>query len=100
MKNRMGLCLTAAAALLGLAWMATPPAVGAHKSGTPGATAVDAFRQLDEVLPTPSATRTASGAPGPAYWQQQVDYEIAVTIDDEKRQLRGEETITYTNNSV
>ena len=30
----------------------------------------DKFRQLDELLPTASATRTASGAPGHAYWQQ------------------------------
>ncbi|MEC9070731.1 MAG: hypothetical protein VX938_00070, partial [Myxococcota bacterium] len=63
MKNPMGLHLTVAGALLGLAWLVIPPAVGAHKSGDPGATSVDAFRQLDDVLPTPSATRTASGAP-------------------------------------
>ena len=28
----------------------------------------DKFRQLDELLPTPTDTRTASGAPGHAYW--------------------------------
>ena len=27
----------------------------------------DRFRQLDEILPTPSDVRTASGAPGPGY---------------------------------
>lgn len=29
----------------------------------------DPFRQLEEILPTPSDTRTASGAPGHRYWQ-------------------------------
>ena len=29
----------------------------------------DKFRQLDELLPTPTTIRTASGAPGHAYWQ-------------------------------
>ena len=32
-------------------------------------------------------------------WQQQVDYEIAVTLDDEKHFLNGSEIITYHNNS-
>jgi hypothetical protein len=36
----------------------------------------DKFRQLDELLPTPTDTRTASGAPGHAYWQQRADYKI------------------------
>ncbi|MFK7910113.1 MAG: M1 family metallopeptidase [Akkermansiaceae bacterium] len=57
------------------------------------------FRQLDEVLPTPTDTRTASGAPGHAYWQQQVDYDMAVTLDEEKHTLFGDATITYHNNS-
>ncbi len=30
----------------------------------------DAFRQLDVDLPTANVYRTASGAPGPQYWQQ------------------------------
>ena len=38
------------------------------------------FRQLWEELPTPNVYRTASGAPGPWYYQQQrADYEIDVT---------------------
>jgi len=59
----------------------------------------DKFRQLDEIWPTPSDTRTASGAPGKNYWQQKVDYEIDVRIDDEKQHLFGSETVTYVNNS-
>jgi para-nitrobenzyl esterase len=37
----------------------------------------DKFRQLDELLPTPTTIRTASGAPGHAYWQQRADYRSA-----------------------
>jgi hypothetical protein len=59
----------------------------------------DAFRQLEEWLPTPNDFRTASGAPGARYWQQRADYVIDVEIDDEKQRLIGKETITYTNNS-
>jgi len=59
----------------------------------------DRFRQLDELLPTPSDVRTASGAPGPEYWQQQVDYDIDVTLDADRHRLIGSEDITYRNNS-
>ncbi len=59
----------------------------------------DKFRQLSEVLPTPGSVRTASGAPGPDYWQQQVDYDIDVSLDDEHQRISGRETITYHNHS-
>ena len=59
----------------------------------------DKFRQLDEALPTPNSYRTASGAPGHAYWQQKVDYDIAVELDDAGKRIIGSGTITYTNNS-
>lgn len=57
------------------------------------------FKQLYEELPTPNAYRTASGAPGPWYYQQQADYKMNIRLDDEKQIISGEETITYTNNS-
>ncbi|WP_137173085.1 M1 family metallopeptidase [Massilia sp. HP4] len=59
----------------------------------------DKFRQLDELLPTPGAVRTASGAPGHAYWQQRADYTIRATLDESKRALSGAGTVTYHNNS-
>ncbi len=59
----------------------------------------DKFRQLDEVLPTPNTYRNAAGAPGHEYWQQEADYVIDVTLDEDNRRLIGEETISYTNNS-
>jgi len=59
----------------------------------------DKFRQLDELLPTPSTTRTASGAPGHAYWQQRADYKLRATLDEAKRAVTGAGTVTYHNNS-
>lgn len=57
------------------------------------------FEQLGEVLPTPNSYRSASGAPGAAYWQQRADYVIGVEVNDETQVLTGKETITYYNNS-
>lgn len=57
------------------------------------------FEQLDQLLPTPNSYRSSSGAPGPAYWQQRADYDISVTLDDEKQIITGNETITYFNNA-
>ena len=59
----------------------------------------DKFRQLDEVLPTPNIYRNAAGEPGHQYWQQQADYDIEVTLDEDARRLTATETITYKNNS-
>lgn len=57
------------------------------------------FKQLKEELPTPNVYRTGSGAPGPWYYQQQADYTMQITLDDEKQRIYGEEEIVYTNNS-
>jgi hypothetical protein len=57
------------------------------------------FAQLDMELPTPNEYRNAAGAPGHNYYQQKADYKIDLVLDDEKQILRGEEVITYTNNS-
>lgn len=43
--------------------------------------------------------RSASGQPGPAYWQNSADYGIAVTLDTDLHKVSGEVTLTYTNNS-
>lgn len=59
----------------------------------------NSFRQLGQELPTPNAYRTASGAPGADYWQQQADYKMQIEIDDENARLYGTSNITYTNNS-
>ncbi|QQL49705.1 M1 family metallopeptidase [Mucilaginibacter ginkgonis] len=57
------------------------------------------FEQLGTMLSTPNEYRSASGAPGPKYWQQKADYDITATLDDDKQRLDGSETIDYYNNS-
>jgi hypothetical protein len=77
--------------------LATP--TFAHRPKAPE-TSDEAFAQLDaHGLRSPSSMRTASGAPGPDYWQQRADYAIDVTLDEEHKRILGSERITYTNNS-
>lgn len=57
------------------------------------------FRQMYDLLATPNTYRTASGAPGPDYYQQQADYKMDLVLDDKNARLSGVETITYTNNA-
>ncbi|MDZ7644326.1 MAG: M1 family metallopeptidase [Woeseiaceae bacterium] len=60
---------------------------------------LDTFRQLGTDLPTPNVYRTASGAPGPQYWQQRASHQVRVRLDEERRRISGSQTITYVNNS-
>ena len=57
------------------------------------------FEQLGTILPTPNEYRTASGAPGPKYWQMRADYDIKCELDEKNNKLTGTEVITYYNNS-
>ncbi|MEZ4875852.1 MAG: M1 family peptidase, partial [Flavobacteriaceae bacterium] len=57
------------------------------------------FKQLYEEFSTPNGYRSANGAPGPNYYQQQADYVININLDDQNARIYGEEIITYTNNS-
>jgi hypothetical protein len=43
--------------------------------------------------------RSGSGAPGPRYWQQRVDYDLKATIDTGAKRLDGSMVMRYTNNS-
>src|SRR6187401_1772304 len=65
----------------------------------PGSNHGNKFEQLGTILPTPNEYRTASGAPGPKYWQQRADYNIKCELDEKNLRLTGSETITYFNNS-
>ncbi len=60
---------------------------------------ISKFKQMYDLLATPNMFRTASGAPGPEYYQQQADYKIDVELDDKNAKLFGTEIITYTNNA-
>src|ERR1700761_4107373 len=75
-----------------LPWLAAP------------ATAASAYDPLKTfaplTLPEPvNRYRSASGAPGPDYWQNAADYEIHADLDPATKVLTAEEVITYTNNS-
>ena len=69
------------------------------KEKEPGHYNQSKFKQLYEEFSTPNTYRSASGAPGPDYYQQQADYVMDIRLDDKNAKLFGEETITYTNNS-
>ncbi len=56
------------------------------------------FRPLED-WPAPNDYRSASGAPGPRYWQQQVDYRIETALDTAAHAVSGSERITYHNRS-
>ena len=43
--------------------------------------------------------RSGNGEPGPKYWQNKVEYQIAVMLDEVADKISGSATITYTNNS-
>lgn len=74
-------------------------AVAQNTQNNPGSNHGNKFEQLGSILPTPNEYRTASGAPGPKYWQQRADYDIRCDLDENKLKLTGSETITYWNNS-
>src|SRR6476469_521639 len=74
-------------------------AAAQNTQNNPGSNHANKFEQLGPVLPTPNEYRSASGAPGPRYWQQRADYNIKCTLDEKVQKLTGSETITYYNNS-
>lgn len=43
--------------------------------------------------------RAANGEPGPKYWQNRADYQLAARLNDETNEITGSEILTYTNNS-
>ncbi|MCA9544781.1 MAG: M1 family metallopeptidase [Myxococcales bacterium] len=75
------------------------PAAPALARGPSGNQASAKFAQLDPELPTPDGVHLATGAPGPDYWQQRVDYRIEARLDEAARVLSGTAHITYHNNS-
>src|SRR5262245_52878971 len=44
--------------------------------------------------------RSASGEPGPKYWQNRADYKINATLDTGSHKVSGDVEIVYTNNSA
>src|ERR1700712_3320312 len=75
------------------------PAIAQDIKNNPGSNHANRFEQLGTILPSPNEYRTASGAPGPKYWQQRCDYDIKANLDENALKLTGSEIITYYNNS-
>lgn len=44
-------------------------------------------------------TRTFTGEPGPAYWQQRAEYHLEAELNQVSKRLTGRGTVTYHNNS-
>jgi hypothetical protein len=80
-------------------FMLTASVALAQNLNNPGSNHGNKFEQLGTMLQTPNMYRSASGAPGPKYWQQKADYEINVELDDVKQRIIGTETVTYFNQS-
>jgi hypothetical protein len=55
------------------------------------------FAPLD--LPSANDYRSGSGRPGPRYWQNRADYDIAATLDTAAKRITATMTMRYTNNS-
>jgi hypothetical protein len=101
--------VTAAPAAVPAARVAPKPAVAAPGPSVPAArmpgspllaTPADPFARIDRLdWPGPNRYRSASGQPGPDYWQQRADYTIAASLDTATQYVTGKVTITYTNNS-
>jgi hypothetical protein len=85
------------ASLVSLLLLMAPVAAARSQSSLQQVADSSPFRQLD--LPAANDVRTGSGRPGPKYWQQRADYKIAATLDPARNELRGRETIRYTNHS-
>ena len=97
----------------GIAYAVLVPAlvgvVGCESGPTPAAPSESNFRGVAARstetifsplnLPEPNDVRSASGKPGPAYWQQRADYVIDATLDEKGERVTAKATVTYVNNS-
>lgn len=86
-------------ALIALVFASAAAQESSKTTRQPGHENTNKFRQMYQEFATPNTYRSASGAPGPDYYQQQADYKMKITLDDKNARIYGEETITYTNNS-
>jgi Peptidase family M1 domain len=79
--------------------LALPLALGAQLPAPPALPPTNQAIFAPLELPPPSDVRTGAGAPGPAYWQQEADYDLKATLDTTAHRIRASEVITYVNNS-
>jgi hypothetical protein len=86
----------------------TPPALPAPAAMAPLPVSTPApERPVPHPIDVPDAylaavdrgTRTATGEPGPGYWQQWADYTLVARLDTDARRLDGSAEIVYRNHS-
>ena len=76
------------------------PVFAFAQQNNPGANHANKFEPMEgQSFRSPNSYRTASGEPGPDYWQQKADYKIKCSLDVNKQRLEGTETVTYYNQS-
>jgi hypothetical protein len=87
--------------LLALGSLAFGSATFAQQATTPPVGNYDTHTAFNPFFYTSNGNefRSASGYPGPKYWQNRADYNITATLDDVKHTVTGTVTITYKNNS-
>jgi hypothetical protein len=80
---------------------AAAPATAAPVPNTAPGTNYDYHETFGPLFYTKNGNeyRAADGEPGPKYWSNRADYQLAATLNDETNQITGSEILTYTNNS-
>ena len=91
------LVLTGVAILLSACRAQTERRLGAFDDAFRRDGKTNIFAPLD--LPAANNARLGSGAPGPDYWQNRVDYAIEAALDAPNQRLDASMRITYHNNS-
>ncbi|MGB3456977.1 MAG: M1 family metallopeptidase [Litorimonas sp.] len=93
--------LLLAVAVFGFVHPATASDANAPGRGVAGSEtdAVAKFRQMETEFRSPNIYRSASGAPGPGYWQQRANVDIDATLDEDTQRITAEMDIEYVNNS-
>jgi hypothetical protein len=77
--------------------LATMPATAQQVTAPPSVADTSIFAPL--ALPSANDYRSGSGRPGPRYWQNRADYDLAATLDTTARRITATMTMRYTNNS-
>jgi hypothetical protein len=87
--------------LLFLGLLAFGYTVHAQESASPQTSKYNSHEAFSPLFYTSNGNeyRSASGYPGPKYWQNRADYNITANLDEQTHNITGTVTITYKNNS-
>jgi hypothetical protein len=87
--------------LLFLGLLAFGYTVQAQESASPQTSKYNSHEAFSPLFYTSNGNeyRSASGYPGPKYWQNRADYNITANLDEQTHNITGTVTITYKNNS-